>query len=82
MRIGAGTGAGDDDDRRPPADELFEQVDALGRSWRSGAMVERRRLKQWFLAISKMAPELLAGLDSLEQWPDQVGMSSSVQSVP
>lgn len=47
-----------------------EQVDAQGRSWRSGAIVERRALKQWFFAITKYAEELNSALDSLsEGWP-------------
>ncbi|MEL5848793.1 MAG: leucine--tRNA ligase [Candidatus Igneacidithiobacillus chanchocoensis] len=44
-----------------------------GRGWRSGALVERREIRQWFLRISAYADELLAGLDSLQgQWPEQV----------
>ncbi|WP_308389137.1 leucine--tRNA ligase [Acidithiobacillus sp. AMEEHan] len=44
-----------------------------GRGWRSGALVERREIRQWFLRISAYADELLAGLDTLQgQWPDQV----------
>ncbi|MCL5052157.1 MAG: class I tRNA ligase family protein, partial [Gammaproteobacteria bacterium] len=44
-----------------------------GRGWRSGALVERREIRQWFLRISNYADELLAGLDTLQgQWPDQV----------
>src|SRR5271154_2442690 len=43
-----------------------------GRGWRSGAPVERRKLSQWFLKISEFAEELLAGLDSLKEWPDKV----------
>ncbi|XXQ37585.1 leucine--tRNA ligase [Plasmodiophora brassicae] len=49
-----------------------EQVDSNGRSWRSGAIVEQRRLRQWFFAIRRMAPALLAGLDLLGEWPDEV----------
>jgi leucyl-tRNA synthetase len=52
-----------------------EQVDTNGCSWRSGAKVEQRDLKQWFLAITKFAPDLLAGLDTLEKnnsWPSRV----------
>jgi len=33
-----------------------EQVDSQGRSWRSGALVERRSLRQWFLKITEYAP--------------------------
>ena len=43
-----------------------------GRGWRSGALVERRKLSQWFLKITQFAEELLEGLGELEQWPDKV----------
>ena len=43
-----------------------------GRGWRSGALVERRRLSQWFLKITDFAEELLEGLGDLEDWPDKV----------
>ncbi|MFN3920361.1 MAG: class I tRNA ligase family protein, partial [Methylohalobius sp.] len=43
-----------------------------GRGWRSGALVERREIPQWFLKITAYAEELLAGLDQLEGWPEQV----------
>jgi len=49
-----------------------EQVDADGRSWRSGALVEKRMLEQWFLKITDYAEQLLADLDTLEGWPDKV----------
>jgi leucyl-tRNA synthetase len=43
-----------------------------GRGWRSGAVVERRRLSQWFMRITDFADELLAGLDTLDAWPEKV----------
>ncbi|MGE0755089.1 MAG: leucine--tRNA ligase, partial [Alphaproteobacteria bacterium] len=43
-----------------------------GRGWRSGALVERRKLSQWFLRISDFADDLLAGLDGLKEWPEKV----------
>jgi leucyl-tRNA synthetase len=43
-----------------------------GRGWRSGALVEQRKLTQWFFKIADMAEELLAAIDGLERWPDKV----------
>jgi len=43
-----------------------------GRGWRSGALVERREIPQWFLKITDYAEELLTSLDDLTQWPEQV----------
>ncbi|CRL12532.1 Leucine--tRNA ligase [Phaeobacter italicus] len=48
-----------------------EQVEN-GRGWRSGALVERRELTQWFFKISDYSEELLDALDSLENWPAKV----------
>jgi len=49
-----------------------EQVDAQGKSWRSGAKVEKKLLKQWFLKITDYAEQLLQDLDKLSGWPDRV----------
>ncbi len=49
-----------------------EQVDSEGRSWRSGAKVERKLLRQWFLKITDYAEELLNDLDKLSGWPERV----------
>ncbi|NOD32368.1 leucine--tRNA ligase [Ruegeria atlantica] len=48
-----------------------EQVEN-GRGWRSGALVERRELTQWFFKISDYSEELLNALDTLENWPAKV----------
>ncbi len=49
-----------------------EQVDSEGRSWRSGAEVERKLLRQWFFKITDYAEELLNDLDKLTGWPERV----------
>ena len=57
-----------------PVDETVlanEQV-VDGKGWRSGAIVERKKLNQWFFNISKFSEELLQGLDTLEHWPNKV----------
>ncbi len=57
-----------------PIDETVlanEQV-IDGKGWRSGAVVERKKLNQWFFNISKFSEELLIGLDSLKSWPNKV----------
>jgi len=44
-----------------------------GRGWRSGALVEKRKLNQWFLKITDYADDLLASIDTdLERWPEKV----------
>jgi len=43
-----------------------------GKGWRSGAAVERREIPQWFIKITDYAEELLADLDKLPHWPEQV----------
>lgn len=43
-----------------------------GRGWRSGAVVERREIPQWFLRITEYAEELLEWLDRMDGWPEQV----------
>jgi leucyl-tRNA synthetase len=49
-----------------------EQVDGDGRSWRSGAKVERKLLRQWFFKITDYAEQLLQDLDQLDGWPERV----------
>ena len=43
-----------------------------GRGWRSGALVERRKIPQWFIRITAYAQELLDDLDKLDGWPEEV----------
>ena len=57
-----------------PVDETVlanEQV-INGRGWRSNAIVERKKLSQWFFNISKFSNELLEDLDKLTEWPEKV----------
>ncbi|KAG0356837.1 hypothetical protein BGZ54_000578, partial [Gamsiella multidivaricata] len=58
-----------------PIDETVlanEQVDSDGKSWRSGAVVEKRKLRQWFFKITEYAEDLLQDLDRLHHWPERV----------
>ena len=48
-----------------------EQV-VNGKGWRSGAVVERKKLSQWFFNITKFSDELLNNLNELKYWPDKV----------
>jgi len=48
-----------------------------GKGWRSGAIVEKKKLSQWFLKISKYSEELLNDLDSLVGWPNKVKVMQS-----
>ena len=43
-----------------------------GKGWRSGAIVERKKLNQWFFNISKFSENLLENLNDLENWPKKV----------
>ena len=57
-----------------PVDETVlanEQV-IDGKGWRSGAVVERKKLSQWFFNISKFSQDLLDGLEKLNNWPNKV----------
>ena len=57
-----------------PVDETVlanEQV-IDGKGWRSGAIVERKKLNQWFFNITKFSKDLLNGLDKLDKWPNKV----------
>ncbi len=48
-----------------------------GRGWRSGALVEKKKLSQWFLKISKYSDELLDDLENLDNWPNKVKVMQS-----
>ena len=48
-----------------------------GKGWRSGAIVEKKKLSQWFLKISKYSEELLKDLDKLNGWPNKVKVMQS-----
>jgi leucyl-tRNA synthetase len=66
---------------RAEADVNWDPVDGTvlaneqvidGRGWRSGALVERKKLSQWFFKITAYADDLLSALDRLDRWPDKV----------
>ena len=66
---------------RAEADVNWDPVDGTvlaneqvieGRGWRSGALVERRKLSQWFFKITAYSDDLLAALDHMERWPEKV----------
>ena len=44
----------------------------MEKGWRSGAVVERKKLNQWFFNISKFSDQLLDGLEKLDSWPNKV----------
>ncbi len=48
-----------------------------GRGWRSGALVEKKKLTQWFMRITRFADDLIEGLTTLERWPDKVRLMQS-----
>ncbi len=48
-----------------------------GKGWRSGAVVEKKKLSQWFLKISKYSEELLRDLEKLSDWPNKVKVMQS-----
>lgn len=49
-----------------------EQIDKNGRSWRSGALAQKKSLRQWFFRITSYAQELQCDLDTLPNWPNSV----------
>src|SRR5690606_22209935 len=57
-----------------PVDQtvLANEQDIDGRGWRSGALVERRKIPQWFIRITAYAQELLDDLARLAEWPERV----------
>ncbi len=66
---------------RAEADVNWDPVDGTvlaneqvieGRGWRSGALVERRKLAQWFFKITDYSDDLLDALDHMERWPEKV----------
>ena len=61
-----------------------EQVDGEGRSWRSGALVEKKPLKQWFFRTTAFAESLYSGLDdpSLVNWRDIIAAQKNWLGAP
>ncbi|WP_309644930.1 leucine--tRNA ligase, partial [Phenylobacterium sp.] len=57
-----------------PVDQTVLAIEQVvdGRGWRSGAVVEKRKLNQWFLRITDYADQLLDDLSTLDRWPDKV----------
>ena len=49
-----------------------EQIDDHGRSWRSGAVAEKKLLEQWFVRTTRLAEELNEDLEKLDEWPNVV----------
>ena len=49
-----------------------------GRGWRSNAIVERKKLSQWFFNITKFAEPLLRDLEDLIGWPDKVKLMQKI----
>ena len=49
-----------------------EQIDDQGRSWRSGALAEKKMLSQWFVRTTRLAEDLHEDLEKLDQWPNVV----------
>jgi len=58
-----------------PVDETVlanEQVDAEGKSWRSGAVVEKKLMRQWYFKLTQYTEPLLNDLETLTGWPERV----------
>ena len=49
-----------------------------GKGWRSGAVVERKKLNQWFFNINRFSEELLSDLDNLKDWPSKVKIMQKI----
>src|SRR3546814_14092446 len=57
-----------------PVDQTELAIEQVtdGKGSRSGAMIERRKLSQWFFKITAFSDELLSALDGLDRWPEKV----------